>query len=56
MYLGHAGHPIIIANGLELYYLRRAQWEKASRGVKGQIYPWGNQFKDNYCNIEGGNR
>ncbi|NPA60835.1 MAG: SUMF1/EgtB/PvdO family nonheme iron enzyme [Epsilonproteobacteria bacterium] len=31
-----------------------AQWEKASRGVKGQIYPWGNQFKDNYCNIEGG--
>jgi serine/threonine protein kinase len=29
-----------------------AQWEKASRGVKGRRYPWGNEFRSNHCNIE----
>ena len=29
-----------------------AQWEKASKGSKNRIYPWGNSFEPLYCNIE----
>jgi formylglycine-generating enzyme required for sulfatase activity/tRNA A-37 threonylcarbamoyl transferase component Bud32 len=29
-----------------------AQWEKASKGVKNTIYPWGNNFNMKYSNIE----
>ena len=28
-----------------------AEWEKAARGVKGQIYPWGNDFQEGMANI-----
>jgi formylglycine-generating enzyme required for sulfatase activity len=28
------------------------EWEAAARTSRGYIYPWGNQWKDNSCNIE----
>ena len=31
-----------------------AQWEKASKGVKNTVYPWGNEFNINLSNIENG--
>jgi len=29
-----------------------AQWEKASKGTKSRVYPWGGEFNLRYCNIE----
>ncbi|HVO66877.1 MAG TPA: SUMF1/EgtB/PvdO family nonheme iron enzyme [Syntrophales bacterium] len=28
------------------------EWEAAARNFRGYVYPWGNQWKDNACNIE----
>ncbi|MBW4601773.1 MAG: formylglycine-generating enzyme family protein [Calothrix sp. FI2-JRJ7] len=33
-----------------------AEWEKAARGVNGQIFPWGNEWKDDYANTNEYNR
>src|SRR5208283_100212 len=28
------------------------QWERAARGCEGQVYPWGNEYRSGYANID----
>ncbi len=30
-----------------------AEWERAARGPQGYLWPWGNEYKEGYANVEG---
>jgi len=56
---GYEDHPVVYVsyNGAFFYaqcygkrLLTQGEWERASRGVLGNVYPWGDEFDKEACN------
>ncbi len=60
---GQGDHPVVYVNWIQAnHYCRwkggrlptESEWEKAARGKKSFIYPWGNRFEPEYANVSSG--